>query len=93
MPVQGLTNGASPVMSFNYGEKAYDRIKKAIKFITIVCVVYTFTGWGILKLAPEFFIRIFNNDPDFSEKEFRLSIFTFSDSVLWHCSLQDRACL
>ena len=45
MPVQGLTNGASPVMSFNYGEKAYDRIKKAIKFVTIVCVVYTFTGW------------------------------------------------
>ena len=68
MPVQGLTNGASPVMSFNYGEKAYDRIKKAIKFITIVCVVYTFTGWGILKLAPEFFIRIFNNDPELLRK-------------------------
>ena len=34
MPVHGLTTGASPVMSFNYGEKAYDRVKKAIKFIT-----------------------------------------------------------
>lgn len=68
MPVQGLTNGASPVMSFNYGEKAYDRIKKAINFITIVCVVYTFTGWGILKLVPEFFIRIFNNDPELLRK-------------------------
>lgn len=68
MPVQGLTNGASPVMSFNYGEKAYDKIKKAIKFVTIVCVVYTFTGWGILKLAPEFFIHIFNNDPELLRK-------------------------
>ena len=41
MPVHGLTTGASPVMSFNYGEKAYDRVKKAIKFITAVCVIYT----------------------------------------------------
>ena len=24
MPVMGLTNGASPVMCFNYGEKAYE---------------------------------------------------------------------
>ena len=54
MPVHGLTTGASPVMSFNYGEKAYDRVKKAIKFITAVCVIYTLAGWGILKLMPEF---------------------------------------
>ena len=68
MPVHGLTTGASPVMSFNYGEKAYDRVKKAIKFITVVCVIYTLAGWGILKLLPEFFIRIFNSDPGLLEK-------------------------
>lgn len=68
MPVHGLTTGASPVMSFNYGEKAYDRVKKAIKFITAVCVIYTLAGWGILKLMPEFFIRIFNSDPELLEK-------------------------
>ena len=68
MPVHGLTTGASPVMSFNYGEKAYDRIKKAIKFITVVCIVYTMAGWGILKVMPEFFIRIFNSDPELLEK-------------------------
>ena len=55
-------------MSFNYGEKAYDRVKKAIKFITAVCVIYTLAGWGILKLLPEFFIRIFNSDPGLLEK-------------------------
>ena len=63
MPVHGLTTGASPVMSFNYGEKAYDRVKKAIKFITAVCVIYTLAGWGILKVMPEFFIRIFKGVP------------------------------
>lgn len=63
MPVMGLTNGASPVMSFNYGEKAYDRVKKAIRFVTVICVTYTFAAWGLLKLIPEVFIRIFNTDP------------------------------
>ena len=63
MPVMGLTNGASPVMSFNYGEKAYDRVKKAIRFVTVICITYTFAAWGLLKLIPEVFIRIFNTDP------------------------------
>ena len=29
--------------------------KKQLKFITVVCVIYTLAGWGILKLLPEFF--------------------------------------
>ena len=62
-PVNGLTSGASPVMSFNYGEKAYGRVKKAIGFVTGLCVAYTLAIWGILKLYPEFFIRIFNSEP------------------------------
>lgn len=63
MPVNGLTNGASPVMSYNYGEKAYTRVKQVIRFVTVVCVGYTLAAWGILKIFPEFFIGIFNSDP------------------------------
>lgn len=64
MPVNGLTNGASPVMSFNYGEKAFGRVKKAIGFVTVVCVSYTMLAWGILKVIPEIFIRLFNSEPE-----------------------------
>ena len=64
MPVQGLTNGASPVISFNYGEGAYAKVRQAIKFTTIVCMAYTLFMWGILKLIPAFFIRIFNDNPN-----------------------------
>ena len=60
MPVMGITNGASPVMSYNYGEGAYDRVKKAISFVTIACFSYTILSWGILRLFPEIFIRIFD---------------------------------
>lgn len=63
-PVNGLTSGSSPVMSFNYGEGTYHKVKKAIGFVTVLCVTYTLAAWGILKLFPEFFIRIFNHEPE-----------------------------
>lgn len=68
MPVMGLTNGASPVMSFNYGERAYGRVKKAIGFITVVCAAYTLVAWGILQVIPEFFIHLFNSEPELVSK-------------------------
>ncbi|MBQ1311311.1 MAG: MATE family efflux transporter [Blautia sp.] len=68
MPVSGLSSGASPVMSFNYGEKAYGRIKEAIHFVSVVTVSFTFICWMILRLFPEPFIRIFNHDPQLIEK-------------------------
>lgn len=63
MPVTGLTHGSSPVLSFNYGEGTYDRVLAGIRFVTVTCIVYTMAAWGILWLFPEFFIRLFNNDP------------------------------
>ena len=64
MPVQGFTNGASPVISFCYGEGSYKKVRQAIGFMTAVCVAYTLFMWGILKLFPAFFIRLFNDSPD-----------------------------
>ncbi|MBR5509745.1 MAG: MATE family efflux transporter, partial [Lachnospiraceae bacterium] len=36
MPVLGITNGAQPVIGFNYGAKKYDRVKQGIKFMTVI---------------------------------------------------------
>ena len=62
MPVKGVTNSAQPVMGYNYGAKEYDRVKKAIVFISAVCIAYTTVLWGLIHSFPEFFIRIFNHD-------------------------------
>lgn len=64
LPVNGMTNGAQPVIGYNYGAGAYKRVRQAIKFLSVVCIVYTTIFWGILHLAPTFFIRIFNHDPE-----------------------------
>ncbi len=64
MPVTGMTNGAQPVIGYNYGAGSYGRVRSAIKFMSIVCITYTFIAWGILNLFPHFFIQIFNHDAE-----------------------------
>ncbi len=63
LPVSGIINGAQPVISFNYGARAYDRVRSGIRFNTWVGSVYTVIAWGIIVLLPEFFFGIFNDDP------------------------------
>ena len=54
MPVTGITNGAQPVLGYNYGAEQYERVKAAIRFMTLACIGYTFIVWGILLLARTF---------------------------------------
>jgi len=63
MPVGGITNGSQPVISFNYGARKPERIKKAVTFMAASCILYTTAIWGILHLFPVFFIHIFNTQP------------------------------
>ncbi|HAG44355.1 MAG TPA: MATE family efflux transporter [Clostridium sp.] len=68
MPVSGITNGSQPVLGFNYGAKEYKRVRSGIKFMSIVCIVYTTLIWLTLRMFPEFFIRIFNSEPELFQK-------------------------
>lgn len=63
MPVHGVTNSAQPVMGFNYGAREYRRVKKAIVFTSVFFIFYTTLAWALLHGFPEFFIRMFNQDP------------------------------
>lgn len=61
-PVLAIADGASPILSYNYGAKRYDNVKKAIRFITLSALVYTGATWVLILLFPKMFIGIFNND-------------------------------
>lgn len=62
LPVSGLMGGAQPVISFNYGARAYGRVKEAIRFNTVIGVGYTMVSWLFVVLFPEFWFRIFSDD-------------------------------
>lgn len=61
-PINGLANATQPVLAFNYGAKEYKRVRSGIKFMSIICVVYTTLIWLCLFIFPKFFIQLFNND-------------------------------
>lgn len=67
MPLNGLTNGTQPVLGYNYGAKAYGRVKQSIKFMTLICVAYTMFMWILVLLIPQVFIHMFNSDPKMLE--------------------------
>ena len=64
MVVHGITSGAQPVISFNYGAGLKARVKRGIRFMTVVCIVYTCIVWVLTLAFPEVFIRIFNSEAD-----------------------------
>ncbi|MEE0801234.1 MAG: MATE family efflux transporter [Gemmiger sp.] len=61
-PVMALTDGASPVISYNYGARNVPRVRQAIRFMTQLGFGYTLLIWGLISLFPTFFISIFNHD-------------------------------
>ena len=64
LPLMGIVNGALPVISYNYGAKAYDRARAGIRFNAIVGFIYTLTAWLLMLLLPGAFIGIFTDDPE-----------------------------
>ena len=64
LPMSGLTQGAQPILSYNFGAKRYDRVKKAFKLLFISCFTFTMVAVGLIELFPAFFVKIFNNSPE-----------------------------
>lgn len=67
LPLMGLSQGAQPIISYNFGAKNYDRVKKTFKLLLISCLSYATIMWGALMLFPEMFVNIFNNKPELVE--------------------------
>ena len=59
LPLNGITDGAKPVLSYNYGAKNYNRVKQGIRFTALNCFVYALLFWITTMLFPGFFLRLF----------------------------------
>lgn len=64
LPLLGLTQGAQPIVSFNYGAKQKQRVKKTIFILLCSCLCYSFTLWLIIMVSPHLFVKIFTNSPE-----------------------------
>ncbi len=61
LPVNGITGGSQPVLSFNYGAGKGERVKQGIRFTAIVGFLYTFVMWAVIMAFPLAFLRIFSS--------------------------------
>ncbi|WP_372712774.1 MATE family efflux transporter [Ilyobacter sp.] len=61
LTLSGITEGAQPLIGYNYGAQKYDRVKKILNMTLIygICLASVLTITVMMK--PAFFINLFNN--------------------------------
>ncbi len=63
LPMHGIAQGAQPILSYNYGAKKIERVKKTFRILLITCLIYSAVIWGAIELFPQAFAGIFTPDP------------------------------
>ena len=63
LPLQGMTQGSQPIVSYNLGAGRVDRIKANFKWLLILCLSYSILIWAISVFFPQLFVLLFSNDP------------------------------
>lgn len=61
-PLHAINEGASPILSYNYGACRPKHVRKAGAILSVMVLVYTAVTWSMIILIPEFLIRIFSSD-------------------------------
>ena len=75
LPLQGLTQGAQPITSYNYGAKNAARVRASFRALLTACMVYAGAVWLAAMLFPHAFAALFSDDAvliDFTAKALRV---------------------
>ena len=64
LPLQGLAQGAQPIISYNYGARNRDRVRGIFKILLTSSLVYSMTIWAAVMLFPSGFASIFTSDAE-----------------------------
>ena len=67
LPLQGLGQGAQPIISFNYGARNKDRVKGAFQLLLKCSLCYSVLLWLLVMLFPGIFASMFTSDPELLE--------------------------
>lgn len=75
LPMQGISQGAQPISSYNFGAKNAKRVKQTFKLLLTTCLTYSTVLWVIIMLFPHVFAGIFTPDTEliaFTSKALRI---------------------
>lgn len=67
LPLQGLGQGAQPIISYNYGAGNQKRVKAAFKLLLKLSVCYSVALWLFVMIFPGVFASMFTSEPQLLE--------------------------
>ena len=67
MPLQGLGQGAQPIISYNFGAKNIDRVRRTFRLLITITLSFSTLMCLLVELVPGVFIRIFSSDAELVE--------------------------
>jgi len=62
LPMQGIAQGAQPILGYNYGAKNAPRVKKTYRILLVSCLAYSLTICALVLLFPRAFASVFTPD-------------------------------
>ena len=62
LPLQGLGQGAQPIISYNYGARNKERVRRAFYLLLKASMAYAAVLWGAVMLFPKLFAGMFTSD-------------------------------
>ncbi len=62
LPLQGLGQGAQPIISYNYGARNENRVRSTFKLLLKTSVTYSVILWMIIMIFPQIFAGMFTSD-------------------------------
>ncbi len=64
VPIQGLTQGVQPIISYNYGAAKFERVKKTVKTLLFAACTASTIGCLVCIFFPMIFAGIFTSKPE-----------------------------
>ena len=64
LPLQGLGQGAQPIISYNYGAQNAERVKGAFQLLLKVSLIYSTLIWLFVQVVPQAFAGMFTSDAE-----------------------------
>ena len=61
-PIYALTEGSSPIISYNYGARRSGHVRRAIFTMSALILLYTAVMWSVIIFLPKQLMSIFSSD-------------------------------
>lgn len=64
MPIVGISQGAQPIIGYNYGAGMFDRVAETVKKSIVAATCFVLIVYFLIKLLPWQFISMFSSNED-----------------------------